>query len=179
MKVTPTEAAALAGISRTTLYRDMNSGKVSFDRTQHRKSKIDISELERVYGTLKNVQDSNDTQTPVNMFADDTELGRLEVSATIGHLTEKLQTLNLERQREREQLLAQIDHLRGQLDKVGEERRKLTALITDQRSVQTQEFSTHKSEVAALKKQLARLRHDNQYIQDELNKSWFARLLGR
>lgn len=44
-------------------------------------------------------------------------------------LRKQLETVNLERERERDQLSDQIEHLRGALDKAQE----TTALLTDQR----------------------------------------------
>jgi septal ring factor EnvC (AmiA/AmiB activator) len=53
------------------------------------------------------------------------------------HLRERLSSVELERDREREQLTDQIEDLRRRLDRTEEERREkdrqLTAVLTDQR----------------------------------------------
>ncbi len=180
MKVSPTEAAELAGVSRTTLYRDMKSGKVSADKSENRKSKIDVSELERVYGTL-NIEATDESLASVNQVTDETELGRQPVTDELDHLRQQLQTINLEREREREQLLEQISHLKELVDKAGAERSKLTAVITDQRSLhdkQSKKQSEQSAEVDVLKKQMARLVRHNRRIEQELSKSWFQKLFG-
>jgi hypothetical protein len=55
------------------------------------------------------------------------------ISEEVARLRERLALLNSEREREREQLTSQIGDLRRRLDAEGEERRKLTAILTDQR----------------------------------------------
>jgi anti-sigma factor RsiW len=54
-------------------------------------------------------------------------------------LHRELELLREERERERNQLNGQIDDLRRRLDSEAEERRKLTALLTDQREKQEPE----------------------------------------
>jgi hypothetical protein len=49
-------------------------------------------------------------------------------------LREQLATFSEERDRERRQLVDQVEDLRRRLDLEGEERRKLTAILTDQRA---------------------------------------------
>ena len=52
MKVNPTEAAQIAGVTRKTLYADMQKGTLSYELTDKKKRLINVAELERVYGTL-------------------------------------------------------------------------------------------------------------------------------
>lgn len=49
-------------------------------------------------------------------------------------LRRELAFMTAEREREREQLQARIDDLSRRLDAEGEERRRLTAILTDQRA---------------------------------------------
>ena len=51
--VSITKASKLTGISRTTLYTDMNSGKLSFKPEGKNRRTVNVAELERVYGSLK------------------------------------------------------------------------------------------------------------------------------
>ena len=58
-KLTITEAIRIIPVSESTLRRDLKSGKVSFDTDGKGRKQIDVSELTRVYGQLKQ---SNGTQ---------------------------------------------------------------------------------------------------------------------
>ena len=60
-KMTITEAVKIIPVSESTLRRDLKSGKVSFETDAKRRKQIDVSELTRVYGQLK---DQNGTQPP-------------------------------------------------------------------------------------------------------------------
>ena len=60
-KLTITEAVKVIPVSESTLRRDLKSGKVSFDTDTKDRKQIDVSELTRVYGQLKQ---SNGTQPP-------------------------------------------------------------------------------------------------------------------
>lgn len=53
-KLTMTEAVKMIPVSESTLRRDLKSGKVSFDTDPKGRKQIDVSELTRVYGQLKN-----------------------------------------------------------------------------------------------------------------------------
>lgn len=56
-----TEAAKLAGVSRSKLSRDKRSGKLSVSKNHQGKPQVAISELMRVYGDLTNSDQVNDT----------------------------------------------------------------------------------------------------------------------
>ena len=58
-KLTITEAVKVIPVSESTLRRDLKSGKVSFKTDAKNRKQIDVSELTRVYGQLKQ---SNGTQ---------------------------------------------------------------------------------------------------------------------
>ncbi|MDE0686408.1 MAG: hypothetical protein OXI63_26075 [Candidatus Poribacteria bacterium] len=60
-KLTITEAVKVIPVSESTLRRDLKSGKVSFETDAKNRKQIDISELTRVYGQLKQ---SNGIQPP-------------------------------------------------------------------------------------------------------------------
>ena len=53
-KLTITEAVKIIPVSESTLRRDLKSGKVSFETDAKGRKQIGVSELERVYGQLKN-----------------------------------------------------------------------------------------------------------------------------
>ena len=52
-KLTITEAVKVIPVSESTLRRDLKSGKISFDTDGKNRKQIDVSELTRVYGQLK------------------------------------------------------------------------------------------------------------------------------
>ena len=52
-KLTITDAVKVIPVSESTLRRDLKSGKVSFETDAKNRKQIDISELTRVYGQLK------------------------------------------------------------------------------------------------------------------------------
>lgn len=52
-KLNVSQAARATGKNRTTLYRHMSSGKLSVEKDATDNPVIDVSELERVYGTVK------------------------------------------------------------------------------------------------------------------------------
>jgi len=102
------EAARLSGRNRATIHRAMKSGKLAYTLAEGGERKIDISELERVFGTR----------------------------ATIGNGARPLQSDELQR-REIETLReflaesrAAIADLRRRLDESETERRRLTLLLS-------------------------------------------------
>ena len=60
-KLSITAAVKVIPVSESTLRRDLKSGKISFDTDGKGRKQIDVSELTRVYGQLKQ---SNGTQPP-------------------------------------------------------------------------------------------------------------------
>jgi hypothetical protein len=129
-------AAKATGKAKSTISRDIDKGKISAVRNEDGSYSIDPSELHRVYPPVSGGNGSsnglsNDLQplsSPVGTGGSDAELQ---------HVRERLSVLEGEREREREQLLEQIDDLRRRLDQSEQERRdkdrQLTALLTDQR----------------------------------------------
>ena len=86
LKLTLTEAVKVIPVSESTLRRDLKSGKVSFETDAKGRKRIDVSELTRVYGVLKNeppapVKNSHphpsmngtDTPPPPNRTENDTD----------------------------------------------------------------------------------------------------------
>lgn len=135
MPYTLGEAAKHTGLSKPTLQRAIKSGKLSASRNEDGSYSIDPAELERAYPIAE--RSSNATG---NMKRSETpiESGALQVEVAL--LREKLTSASIEREREREQLNRQIEDLQRRLDAEaearrveGEERRKLTAILTDQR----------------------------------------------
>lgn len=129
-------AAKATGKSKSTISRDIEKGKISAMKNDDGSYSIDPSELHRVYPPVSQRNGSSNGQSndpqPVNFGA-----GTGGLEGELQHLRERLSSLELEREREREQLTEQIEDLRSRLDRAEDERRdkdrQLTALLTDQR----------------------------------------------
>ena len=206
MKVSITKAANLAGVSRTTLYNDMNSGKITYVTSGKNKKVIDVSELERVYGSL-NVNTSKDMPTSKTSEQNFTKKEK-ESDATLIELAvlrEKLEIFETERKREREQLSERIEQLQETLNKTQENQNKTTLLLEHytkegvggdwQKSIKALEERIANQEKAAQKKaktldkekeelktQLEKkekiLKEQQEALKLEKNKSFFHKLFG-
>jgi hypothetical protein len=122
MSYTLGEAAKASGKSKATIHRNIQSGKIAATKDEATGSwMIEPAELHRVYPAVSSEQHQN------------RELRQSETAAET-LLKAQLEQEREERRRERVQLEGTIDDLRRRLDAEGEERRKLTALLTDQRA---------------------------------------------
>jgi hypothetical protein len=122
------QAAKAVRKARSTINRDIDNGKVSVTRNGKGQPFIEIAELERVYGDVSIEAVTEPVQlghygTPKNDHLDSALIKEIQL------LRERLADKD-----------SVIDDLRGRLDAEaearrieGEERRKLTALLTDQR----------------------------------------------
>lgn len=120
-KVNISEAARLTGKARVTIHRHIGSGKLTkeFDGTGN--PVVDVAELERVYGPLKQPDLSQDvTQLQPETPSNDNLLQR------------ELEILREERERERRQLSQQIEDLRHDRDDARAERDRLLKVIEEQ-----------------------------------------------
>jgi len=129
MSYTLGEAAKATGKSKMTIQRAIKSGRLSASRRDDDTYDIDPSELHRVFPSVTTAEPDTGNKGQDDI-PNDMAVLRLELKVR----DEKIAALQAEREREREQLTDQIDDLRRRLDTEGEERRKLTALLTDQRA---------------------------------------------
>lgn len=161
--VSPTKASELAAVSRQTIYNDMESGELSFNRQGKRKRTIDISELERKYGKL-NIPSSNNAKNEPSE-------SKLEVSNDVKKDTKDFTTLQkgggktpselveLAVAREKiqnletlvENLTDERDYLRGALEKA---QNNETHLLEDKRS-ESEKAEDWKKNVADMQKKIA------------------------
>jgi len=116
MSYTLNEAAKAVGKSKTTIHRAIKSGKISASKLDSGAYAIDPSELHRVFqnGTAERTT-RNDVEQPVT---------------TSGTADIRLEMLEKERERERQQLEETIADLREDRDKW---RQQATALLEDKR----------------------------------------------
>lgn len=130
MQYTAGEAAKATGKNIATITRAIKSGKISASKDASGAWKIEPSELHRVFPVLAQVLRKGTMQQDAILLQEQ------EYSSSKA-LQEEL-TILRERVRSQDQLLAdradQIADLRSRLDREGEERRMLAALLTDQRS---------------------------------------------
>lgn len=131
MLYTAGEAAKATGKNIATITRAIKSGKISASKDVSGAWRIDPAELHRVFPAL--AQDSQ----KVRMQEDATLMQEVK-SREDRALLDEVAALR-ERVSSQDQLLAeradQIADLRARLDLEGEERRKLAAILTDQRAL--------------------------------------------
>lgn len=128
MKYTAGQAAKAVGKNIATITRAIKSGKISASKEVDGAWCIDPAELHRVFPIapqdLRNPEMQRDATPPQEAVAG-ADNGLLQEVAILR-----------ERVRAQEVLLSdradQIDDLRSRLDKEGEERRRLAAILTDQ-----------------------------------------------
>ena len=121
MKLNISQAAKAVGKDRKTLYRHAEKGKLTVEKNGNGSPVIDVSELERVYGTLN----LNDTPATVGKFG-----------STPQNDTQQKSNDNNALKREIELLHEQVSDLRGERDRllnVIEEQTATVKLLTDQR----------------------------------------------
>lgn len=116
MSYTLNEAAKVVGKSKTTIHRAIKSGKISASKLESGAYAIDPSELHRAF------QAGTTERTPRN----DTE----QCETAAGTADIRLEMLEKERERERQQLEDTIADLREDRDKW---RQQATALLEDKR----------------------------------------------
>lgn len=131
MKLTLGQAAKTAKRSKGTLSKALNSGGISAEKDDNGRWQIDPSELSRwmsanPFPNGVGVQEETHMETHENSA----------LSVEIKMLREQIDTMKAERDRERDQLVDQIEDLRTRLDGAEAERVRLNALLTDQRDRQ-------------------------------------------
>nr|WP_318378974.1 helix-turn-helix domain-containing protein [uncultured Enterobacter sp.] len=107
-KVSISEAARLAGISRPTIYKLMNSGQLNFTsvvKAGKTVKNIDTSELIRVFGTIENLPAAADfTVKPEQKI---TQVN----SADLQYLQHKIELLQKENEGLKEAVASRDDHI--------------------------------------------------------------------
>ena len=99
-KLTIKEALAVISVSESSLRRDIKKGKVSSEKDLQGRRRIDVSELERVYGQLKHANGAPDTPDVSvrerQMTADDTPKIITLLEGQVQDLKAQLQTATAE-----------------------------------------------------------------------------------
>lgn len=130
MQYTAGEAAKATGKNIATITRAIKSGKISASKDGSGAWRIEPAELHRIFPPLAQGLRKSQMQSDAMPIQESNP-------SNDSPLSEELATLR-ERVRSQDQLLAdradQIADLRARLDREGEERRKLAAILTDQRA---------------------------------------------
>jgi predicted site-specific integrase-resolvase len=123
-----TEAAKLTGKDKATIHRALKSGKLSCTLSDSGERQIDPAELERVFPIR--------SQDEVARTVDSGKRNYTQSTGRVAEMKAQLETERMTIAHLQERLADKdnvIDDLRSRLDREGEERRKLTAILTDQR----------------------------------------------
>ena len=117
-KLNITQALKIADVSKPTLYRHLNQGKISYETDEKGRKVIDTAELERVYGQLK----SPETDDTVSRNG---SIKRSETDDTIPILKQHIALLETQLQegkqreerlhREKDRLLTLVEQQQTQL----------------------------------------------------------------
>ena len=130
--LTPKEVAKHIKKSKATVIRYIDQGKISATRDANGNYQIDPAELAR----FMSVEPFKTAQDTTNETTQDTQIDTGETSeiSILKAELEAARKLAEERDRELGHRDETIRDLRDRLDKEGEERRQLTAMLTDQRT---------------------------------------------
>ncbi|MBE0455380.1 MAG: hypothetical protein IBX58_17125 [Roseovarius sp.] len=129
MKLTLGQAAKTAKRSKGTLSKALNSGGISAEKDDKGRWQIDPSELSR-WMSANPFPNSRENQYETPGETHENSVLGVEVKM----LRERIDAMTAERDRERDQLVDQIEDLRARLDGAESERVRLNALLTDQRN---------------------------------------------
>ena len=157
MQVNITQAAALAGVSRRTMHNHLNDEKMGITTTidTDGNKKIDVAELQRVYGyekvqqNLKALQDEKNDENKGEQKSHDPIENSVKYEMLIAE--ERLASAqkiieNLER--EREQLLEDKEDMKNQLQQALSIGAPIGKLLTDQRDQSTMMIELERNSVA-------------------------------
>jgi hypothetical protein len=166
--VSITEAAKMAGVSRATIYNDIQAGTLSYESGPKEKKMIDVSELERVYKNLRSPyqgdesKDVNKRQERLNSAssgsADQIAVLQERLAAQkqqVEFLEDMLKKEQEERRREREAAKQFEEYFKEQLTHQGENIKNFTRLLEDQRGAKSNDDQSElKQTVLSLKEEL-------------------------
>ena len=123
MTMTLNEAAKSCRKAKGTVLKAVKEGRLSAPKDAQGRYEIDPSELHRVFPLTATDQSEKPTLTPTPDHENCIEIERLRAELKAAN------TLS-------ENMAETVADLRERLDREGEERRKLTAMLTDQRAGQ-------------------------------------------
>lgn len=125
-----TDAHRVTGKSRTTLQRHLKTGRLSATVDEQGNKLIDASELIRVYGDDCDFGRASGAAAPSQLGGPPGEGAQ---AAELAAAQDRLAEVGEERRRERDQLTAQIEHLRDALERAQEGHNKAMLLLEHRR----------------------------------------------
>ena len=164
-RLTIKESVAIAPVSESTLRRDIKSGKVSSEKDDRGRRRIDTAELARVYGQLTHATESNDRE----MNAVDTpNNGTLNSNDTPDTPTDTPKVVSL--------LENQIADLKAQLESATD---RANALMTEKtKLLDMLSTEQEKTRLEQEKSRLLMLPASETNTAPEQKPNWVQRLLG-
>lgn len=129
MKLTLGQAAKTAKRSKGTLSKALSSGRISAEKDDKGRWQIDPSELSR-WMSINPFPNGQENQSETLVETHESKAFNVEVKM----LRELIDAMTVDRNRERSQLVDQIEDLRARLDGAEVERVRLNAILTDQRA---------------------------------------------
>ena len=196
--ISPAEAVRQFNVSKPTLYKDMEDGKLSYKLDDRGKRKIDIAELQRLY-ELRSTQTEKKAS---NNVKPDPEITKVDVKQD---MVPKSELLEKEVEMLKSQLSSkedEIEHWKEAHDKAQTTAQKITLLLEDHTNKQDKnsEWSNslkalenriaNQEQAAKERKELEKkLEEENdklkkaykaqkQKLQDEQSKTWWQKLTG-
>jgi AraC-like DNA-binding protein len=124
MKHSARQLAIVLGVQPSTITRDIKKGRLAANKNEKGEYEIDASEIVRAYPDRVKVDDAGNIAAKAVMH-DDATPDATEAKAVLQARLDAAERLLHDREQT-------IDDLRHRLDAEAEERRKLTALLTDQ-----------------------------------------------
>jgi hypothetical protein len=127
MKHSARQLAIVLGVQPSTITRDIKKGRLAANKNEKGEYEIDASEIVRAYPDRVKVDDAGNIAAKATMHEEATPdaTDATEAKAVLQARLDAAERLLHDRERT-------IDDLRQRLDTEAEERRKLTALLTDQ-----------------------------------------------
>jgi len=187
-------AARIADKSRTTIAAHIKSGKLSVMTRADGNRSLDASELFRVYGDQCDFERAIGAPKPAgNTKQNQVTSSEQRAPAELDTVQQLLASERKEREREREQLQARIDHLEDSLKRSQEGHNRATLLLEDrtvgvgdlEQSFQTletrianQEEKSHQEREAIKEQAKRKIDQFKRALEEEQNKSVWQKLFG-
>lgn len=193
MKYNITQAAAIAQVTRKTFRSHIKKKGITVEKDDNGNPLVDASELARVYGDQCKFPNLNgDKSIPISekIF---TEIPVKDV-AEMALIKKELELVKEQLDTQRDDFEKQIDYLQVKLDDADSHTRKLTAILTDQRSEKEKQETSWEQSMKALEHRVSnqaketaekqrKLLQQNRRLQkalfEERNKSIWQRLFGQ
>lgn len=187
MYISPTDAVKMYDVSKPTLYKDMNDGKLSFNKDDRDRRKLNVAELDRLYEKRADAE-ATLTSNNVNPGQGLTEpnVNHARVEQQVKFMRDQIeQSKNREielLEQQIDQFKDQIENLHRHLDETREEHRIYVRLLEDKRAEQGAKTSHWDEKIQIMEYELKALKEQNQLLlvrEEERKKRIEARRLER